>query len=111
MTHARRATRAASLLVALAGAMSAVSPVRLTGAEPSAPVRRLQRDIDAILAAPGLQTGTWGIAVSSLARNETFYGLNAKKLLLPSSNMKILALAAAAQRLGWNYTFETRLEA
>ena len=26
---------------------------------------------------------------------------------MPASNMKIVTLAAAAERLGWNYTYET----
>src|SRR5262249_3991276 len=34
-----------------------------------------------------------------------------RKLLLPSSNMKILTLAAAAERLGWDYSYETRVAA
>jgi D-alanyl-D-alanine carboxypeptidase/D-alanyl-D-alanine-endopeptidase (penicillin-binding protein 4) len=34
--------------------------------------------------------------------------LNARKLLMPASNMKIVTLAAAAAQLGWDYTYETR---
>ncbi len=35
--------------------------------------------------------------------------MNGGKLLLPASNMKVLTLAAAADRLGWDFSFETRL--
>src|SRR5439155_26052016 len=45
----------------------------------------------------------------SLARDETLYSLNAGKLFMPASNMKIVTLAAAAERLGWNYRYTTRL--
>src|SRR5437016_2419416 len=69
----------------------------------------LQRDIDAILAAPALQHSFWGILVRSLASDETLYSLNAGKLFMPASNMKIVTLAAAAERLGWNYRYTTRL--
>ena len=33
------------------------------------------------------------------------------KLLMPGSTMKIVTLAAAAERLGWNYVYDTRLVA
>jgi D-alanyl-D-alanine carboxypeptidase/D-alanyl-D-alanine-endopeptidase (penicillin-binding protein 4) len=35
--------------------------------------------------------------------------LNAKKLMMPASNLKIVTLAAAAERLGWDYTYETKV--
>src|SRR5262249_28306663 len=56
-----------------------------------------------------LQSGTWGIVVKSLARDEVLYSVNSQKLLLPSSNLKILTLAAAADKLGWDFTYQTRL--
>jgi D-alanyl-D-alanine carboxypeptidase/D-alanyl-D-alanine-endopeptidase (penicillin-binding protein 4) len=39
------------------------------------------------------------------------YERSSKKLLMPASNMKIVTLAAAADALGWDYTFETRVVA
>jgi len=36
---------------------------------------------------------------------------NADRLVLPASNMKVVTLAAAATRLGWDYRFRTRLYA
>jgi D-alanyl-D-alanine carboxypeptidase/D-alanyl-D-alanine-endopeptidase (penicillin-binding protein 4) len=38
------------------------------------------------------------------------YARNARKLMMPASNMKILTLAAAAETLGWDYRFKTTLE-
>jgi D-alanyl-D-alanine carboxypeptidase/D-alanyl-D-alanine-endopeptidase (penicillin-binding protein 4) len=67
----------------------------------------LVRDIDAILSQPALQHGYWGVFVKSLGNDETLYALNARKLLLPASNMKIVTLAAAAEKLGWDYRYET----
>ncbi len=58
-----------------------------------------------------LAHGYWGVLVTSLKSNETLYTLNARKLMMPASNMKIVTLAAAADRLGWDYTYETRLVA
>ncbi len=56
-----------------------------------------------------LARGYWGVVVKSLRNDETLYSLNPRKLMLPASNMKIVTLAAAAERLGWNYTYDTRL--
>jgi serine-type D-Ala-D-Ala carboxypeptidase/endopeptidase (penicillin-binding protein 4) len=69
----------------------------------------LQRDIDAILASPALEHGFWGVLVKSLRSGDTLYSLNARKLLMPASNMKIVTLAAAAERLGWDHTYPTAL--
>jgi len=74
-------------------------------------VLQFQQDIDSTLAQPVLERATWGIVVRSLATGETLYSLNPHRLLMPASNMKIVTLAAAADRLGWNFSFETRLVA
>ena len=39
------------------------------------------------------------------------YQRNSDKLVVPASNMKLLTMSVAAERLGWDYRFETRLEA
>ena len=44
-------------------------------------------------------------------RDETLYAQNAHTLLLPASTMKIVTLAAAADRLGWDFTYRTRVTA
>ena len=69
----------------------------------------LQHDIDAILQNPILSHGSWGVLAKSLKTGETLYAVNANKLMMPASNMKIVTLAAAAEQLGWEYTYETRL--
>jgi D-alanyl-D-alanine carboxypeptidase/D-alanyl-D-alanine-endopeptidase (penicillin-binding protein 4) len=74
-----------------------------------ASLQQLQRDVDALVAAPDLARTTWGITIKSAANDASLYSLNGAKLLAPASNMKILTLAAAAERLGWDYAFETRL--
>src|ERR1700730_7151916 len=76
---------------------------------PSGRVRTLQHDLDGILTAPSLDRGYWGVLVKSLKTGETLYARNPRKLMMPASNMKIVTLAAAAECLGWNYTYETAL--
>lgn len=72
-------------------------------------VRALQRDIAALLASPTLARGTTGIAVVSLDRGDTLFRHQADRLLMPASTMKLLTLAAAAERLGWDHAFSTTL--
>jgi D-alanyl-D-alanine carboxypeptidase/D-alanyl-D-alanine-endopeptidase (penicillin-binding protein 4) len=52
----------------------------------------------------------WSILVKSLDRGDVLFEHNAGKLVMPASNMKILTMAAAAERLGWDHRFETTLE-
>lgn len=48
--------------------------------------------------------------MDSLDRGDTLFALDADTLVTPASNMKIVTVAAAATRLGWDFRFETRLE-
>lgn len=97
---------AALLLTACSGA-----PRPAVAVTPPArgPVLQLQRDITTLVSVPAFERSTWGVLVKSLKTDETLYALNARKLLMPASNMKIATLAAAAERLGWDYSYETRV--
>ena len=75
------------------------------------PVDVLQNDLRGIFESSDFNRSTWSVLVRPAAGGDTLYALNAGKLVLPGSNMKLLTLAAAAQRLGWDYRFETRLAA
>ena len=86
-----------------------LTPDAASSSAPLAASARLQHDIDALVAAPSLEHSYWGVVAKSLKTGDTLYALNAHKLLMPASTMKIVTMAAAAERLGWNYTYETRL--
>src|SRR5882724_10974113 len=104
----RSAPTALLLLVVATGACVHPAPPAL----PSPPaMATLRREIDAALAQPMLARGYWGVLVKSLKTDETLYALNAGKLMLPASNMKIVTLAAAAEKLGWDFRYDTRLVA
>src|SRR3954471_16865374 len=75
----------------------------------SAPLFTLVNEIDGILAAPALERSYWSVLVRSLKSDEVLYARNARKLMMPASNMKIVTLAAAAERLGWDYRYETKI--
>ncbi len=51
------------------------------------------------------------VHVGSIDRHDVLFRYNADRLVMPASNMKIPTLAAAAERLGWDYTFHTTLAA
>ncbi len=95
--------------VALAACGGAPRPVLSPQVPPPARISRLQRTIDRLLAAPALARGTWGAVIRSLDSGDILYSLNPRKLLTPASTMKIVTLAAAAERLGWEYVFETHV--
>jgi D-alanyl-D-alanine carboxypeptidase/D-alanyl-D-alanine-endopeptidase (penicillin-binding protein 4) len=102
--------------VAVAAALAAChANPQLTAApaarsSPSAKAR-LERDIARILSGPSLARASWGIVVRSLTSGEVVFSANPRKLMLPASSMKIVTLAVAAERLGWDFSFETRLVA
>jgi D-alanyl-D-alanine carboxypeptidase/D-alanyl-D-alanine-endopeptidase (penicillin-binding protein 4) len=77
--------------------------------QPGAAVSRLRQEVDALLAPPTLAHGYWGVLVKSLNSGETLYALNQDKLMLPASNMKIVTVAAAAEKLGWDFRYDTRV--
>jgi D-alanyl-D-alanine carboxypeptidase/D-alanyl-D-alanine-endopeptidase (penicillin-binding protein 4) len=99
------------LAVALAAGACHAAPRPAVAPAPPAvsPIVQLQRDIDAVLARPALDRSYWGILVRSPETGDTLYSLNAGKLLMPGSTLKIVTLAAAAERLGWDYAYDTRL--
>lgn len=53
----------------------------------------------------------WGVEVRSIDRGERLFSLNADKLMMPASNMKVFTLAAAAETLGWDARMTTTLAA
>ncbi len=110
---ARRRRDLAALVVAAAVVISGgchhAAPVVTPPLPVSPALVTLQHDIDAILAVPALEHGYWGVMVTSLDTHDTLYALNARKLMMPASNMKIVTLAAAAARLGWTFQYNTKL--
>lgn len=81
---------------------------------PDAPrpvLEQLRRDITQAVQTPGVQRGVWGIVVHSLDRDERLFELLPHTLLVPASVAKLVAVATAAETVGWDFTFETSLVA
>ena len=70
----------------------------------------IAKNIDAILSAPDLARGFWGIEVVSLDNGKVIYAQNADKLFTPASNTKLFTTAAALALIGPNYSSRTTVE-
>ena len=110
----RRALAAAFVAVTFAAGCAqqpkpAVSPRPLP--PPKRGVKALKADLASAYQAPAFQNAVWGVLVKSLATGETLYSLNPGTFLMPASNMKVVTMAAAAERLGWDYAFTTKVVA
>ena len=73
------------------------------------PHEQLRRDLRDIFSEPSVDHGVWSAAVHSLRHGETLYSANSFRLQTPASNQKVLTTAAAAERLGWDYRYTTRI--
>lgn len=71
----------------------------------------LTAEIDAILSDPTLARALVAMRVERLRDGRLLYARNPDALVMPGSNMKIVTLAVAADILGLDYRFETRVEA
>src|SRR6185436_7568736 len=52
----------------------------------------------------------WAVKVVSLDTGQVIFERNPRLLVMPASTMKVITLAVAAERLGWDARFTTRLE-
>jgi len=73
------------------------------------PVGALRERIAQLLDDPSVSMGTWGVEARSLRDGRTLVDLNAHRLLTPASTLKTVTLAVAADQLGWDYTYQTRV--
>ena len=76
----------------------------------AAPVKPLPDRIAAVLSAPELARGFWGVEVVSLGSGQILFSQNAEKLFTPASNTKLFTTAAALAMIGPEYKFHTTIE-
>ena len=102
--------RSSSAIAALASAIGcgARPPPR---PPPVPPEAQLRADLSAIFAAPQLAPALVAVEVVAVDPAEVLFERDATKLAIPASTLKVITLAAAAERLGWDYRYETRLVA
>jgi D-alanyl-D-alanine carboxypeptidase/D-alanyl-D-alanine-endopeptidase (penicillin-binding protein 4) len=73
------------------------------------PIAQLRTDLHALFTADSISHAHWGVHVVSLGDGDTLFGLDQAKFFIPASNEKIVTTAVAAERLGWDYRFTTRI--
>jgi D-alanyl-D-alanine carboxypeptidase/D-alanyl-D-alanine-endopeptidase (penicillin-binding protein 4) len=71
----------------------------------------LRANISEVLRAPELAPAVVGVKVVSLDTGRVLFEENAGKLLVPASNMKLYTVAAALDRLGADFRFNTSVYA
>lgn len=94
------------------------TPSASTAARPTPPVAsqspaldQLRQDINTATQSAGVQRGAWGVVVQSLDRDERLFELNPRMLLVPASVAKLVAVATAAEAVGWDFRWETTVRA
>ncbi len=112
MTRAR-AVASVALAIVLSGCAAkaarpqvAAPPVSSTSA-----VEQLQRDLRSIFTSSTIDHALWSISVRSLKADATLFAMNANRMQTPASNQKVLTAAVAAERLGWDYRYSTKVYA
>jgi D-alanyl-D-alanine carboxypeptidase/D-alanyl-D-alanine-endopeptidase (penicillin-binding protein 4) len=93
-----------------AAAMACLLAQILAGAQtPPAGVQGLRQALLSDTTGPNVRRAFWGVIVHSLDRDERLFELNPQSLFVPASTAKIVSALSAADAVGWNYTFETRV--
>lgn len=72
-------------------------------------MRALQTDLKGLVERAPTHVAFWALLIQSLDSGEVLFSSNAANPVMPASNMKIVTLAVAAEQLGWNYAYETKL--
>jgi len=89
-----------------------IGPSRALGGEPGEEVvARLRSRLEALLTSHGQPKTRLGARVVELPSGRVLYDHNGDQPLIPASNMKLITLAAALDRLGADYKITTTLAA
>jgi len=103
-------TIAAAVAISACGASPRVAVAPASSSRPGAtPVQQLHADLSAIFDTGQFGRSFWSVLVRSADSADELYSVNAAKLMMPGSAMKIVTLAAAGERLGWDHQFETQI--
>jgi D-alanyl-D-alanine carboxypeptidase/D-alanyl-D-alanine-endopeptidase (penicillin-binding protein 4) len=97
-------------LASCAPKTASVQTTRPSGAR-SSPEEQLRRDLQSIFTGSNVDHAIWAVAVRSLKNDETLYTLNSNRMQTPASTQKLITSAVAAERLGWDYRYTTRIYA
>ena len=100
---------AATLAISACGSPAKVAVTPAAAVSPRTPIQQLQADLSSIFETPQFERAFWSVLVRRAGSTDDLYSLNSSKLMMPGSAMKVVTLAAAAELLGWDHQFETRV--
>ena len=95
------------LLLSPACATRTAGPVS-SQASPPSPATQLGLVLQGLFTTPPADRVVWGVIVREPG-GAPLYLRNTSLLLHPASNMKLVTLAACAERLGWDFKFQTAI--
>jgi D-alanyl-D-alanine carboxypeptidase/D-alanyl-D-alanine-endopeptidase (penicillin-binding protein 4) len=103
-----------ALACALSSCAAKTAPSSFTSATTGQAARaprqtQLQRDLSAIFSSATVDHSFWGVSVRSLKTGAVIYSHNPARLQTPASNQKVITSAVAAERLGWDYRYWTKI--
>lgn len=75
------------------------------------PTGDIQEDLDKLLNKNLSRVGRWGVAVMSLDDGSLIYQHNSDSRFIPASNTKLFTTAAALEKLGPDYCYQTEIYA
>ena len=73
------------------------------------PLVALRSELGRLFDTPPVGQAMWAVDVEILETGEHLFSLNNRQPVTPASTVKIVTLSAAAERLGWDFRFETEL--
>lgn len=93
------------------GACATTRAPRIPDGRPtgSNPPHALAASLNTLLETPDARQAVWGVFVRSLTSGTVLYNHYPDRLVMPASTMKLVTLAVAAERLGWDYRYDTEL--
>lgn len=112
MNNRAGALAAIALAVVVSSCATKTSKPATAGAAINqSPVEQLQFDLSSIFSSAAVDHAFWSVSVQSLKQGDPLYRLNAERMQTPASTQKVITSAVAADRLGWDYRYTTRIYA
>jgi D-alanyl-D-alanine carboxypeptidase/D-alanyl-D-alanine-endopeptidase (penicillin-binding protein 4) len=107
----RQALAAIALGAVLSGCASKTAPVVAPSPANRSAVEQLQLDLRSIFTTASIDHAFWGVSIRSLKTGELLYGLNSGRMQTPASSQKLITTAVAAEKLGWDFRYSTKIYA
>jgi D-alanyl-D-alanine carboxypeptidase/D-alanyl-D-alanine-endopeptidase (penicillin-binding protein 4) len=102
-------TFALGLLLTACAEKTATPVTRPAAGARLSPEDQLRRDLQAIFTDSAVDHAFWSVSVHSLKQGDTLYNLNSQRMQVPASTQKLLTSAVAAERLGWDFRYTTKI--